>query len=170
MWFYSVAKWRLEHGESVVRVLFDVGNNRLLIRKKQSHMHLFGNTGLSQSIWCWFFFVVDCLTFLRSFLAQSAYPHCSWASLLVSLPLSAHSFASIWKLPFLNRRKGENGHRNFFMTKSLWKNVLPDRTHYRLHARRIRSSYRDLRCSCKSHSLKFLRANLHRHVGHLAPA
>ena len=32
---------------------------------------------------------------------QLSYPHCSWASLLRSLPaLSAHSFASNWQLPF----------------------------------------------------------------------
>ena len=44
-----------------------------------------------------------------------------------SLPvLSAHSFASNWQLPFLNQRKGENGRRNIFMTKSQRKNVSPD--------------------------------------------
>ena len=58
---------------------------------------------------------------------QLTQPHCSWTSLLGSLPvLSAHSFPSNWQLPFLNQRKGENGHRNFFMTKSQRKNVLPD--------------------------------------------
>ena len=37
-------------------------------------------------------------------------PHCSWASLLGSLPVpSAHSFASNWQLLFLNQRKRENG-------------------------------------------------------------
>ena len=36
---------------------------------------------------------------------QLTYPHCSWASLLCSLPVfSAHSFASNWQLPFLNQR------------------------------------------------------------------
>ena len=48
------------------------------------------------------------------------------ASLLGSLlVLSAHSFARNWQLLFLNQRKRENGRRNFFMTKSPWKNV-PD--------------------------------------------
>ena len=51
--------------------------------------------------------------------------NCSWASLLGILPvLSAHSLASNWQLLFLNRRKRENGHRNFFMTKSPRKKVL----------------------------------------------
>ena len=46
--------------------------------------------------------------------------HCSWASLLGSLPvLSAHSFASNWQLLFLR----ENGFRIIFMTKSPRKNV-----------------------------------------------
>ena len=59
---------------------------------------------------------------------QLAYPNCSWASLLGSLPvLSAHSFASNWQLLFLNQRKWENGRRNVFMTKSQRKNV-PCRT------------------------------------------
>ena len=50
------------------------------------------------------------------------WPHCSWASLLGSLPvLSAHS----WQLLFLNQRKRENGRRNVLMTKSPRKNV-PD--------------------------------------------
>ena len=57
---------------------------------------------------------------------QLTYPHCSWASLLGSLPvLSAHSFASNWRLTFLNQRKRESGRRNVFMTKSPRKNV-PD--------------------------------------------
>ena len=61
--------------------------------------------------------------FGRSQLSSS---HCSWASLLGSLPvLSAHSFASSWYLLFLNQWKRENGCRNFFMTKSPRKNV-PD--------------------------------------------
>ena len=56
---------------------------------------------------------------------QLTYPHCSWASLLGSLPvLSAHSFTSNWQLPFLNHRKGENDRRNYFMTK-LHKRTLP---------------------------------------------
>ena len=57
---------------------------------------------------------------------QLPLPHCSWASLLGSLPvLSAHSFASNWQLLFLNQRKRENGRQNVFMTKSPRKNV-PD--------------------------------------------
>ena len=55
---------------------------------------------------------------------QLANPHCSWASLLDSLPvLGAHSLASNWQLPFLNQRKGENGRTIFFITKSPQKNV-----------------------------------------------
>ena len=67
---------------------------------------------------CW------CFTALRHILGhfgrgQLTLPHCSWASLLGSLPvLSAHSFASNWQLPFLNQRKGENDRRIYFMTKS----------------------------------------------------
>ena len=51
---------------------------------------------------CW------CFTALRHFSGhfgrgQLTYPHCTWASLLGSLPvLSAHSFASNWQLPILN--------------------------------------------------------------------
>ena len=72
----------------------------------------------------WLYYCFTALR-LRSFRArQLAYPHCSWASLLGSLPvLSAHSFASNWQLPFLNQRKGENGRRIFFITKSPRKNV-----------------------------------------------
>ena len=62
-----------------------------------------------------------------------------------SLPvLSAHSFATNWQLPFLNQWKGENGHRNYFMTK-LTKVAGPeDRTCNRPHTRQtcIRSSNR----------------------------
>ena len=57
---------------------------------------------------------------------QLTYSHCSWASLLGSLPvLNTHSFASNWQLPFLNQRKGENGLRHYFMTK-LHERMLPD--------------------------------------------
>ena len=76
----------------------------------------------------WFDF---CFTALQHILGhfgrgQLTYPHCSWASLLGSLPvLSAHSFASNWQLLFLNQRKRENGRRNVYMTKSPRKNV-PD--------------------------------------------
>ena len=79
-------------------------------------------------VWFWFDF---CFTALQCILGhfgrgQLTYPHCSWASLLGSLPvLSAHSFASNWQLLFLNQRKRENGRRNVFMTKSPRKNV-PD--------------------------------------------
>ena len=79
-------------------------------------------------IWVWFNF---CFTALRHILGhfgrgQFTKPHCSWASLLGSLPvLYANSFASNWQLLFLNQRKRQNGHRNVFMTKSPWKNV-PD--------------------------------------------
>ena len=72
-----------------------------------------------------------CFTALQHILGhfgrgQLTYPHCSWASLLGSLPvLSAHSFASNLQLLFLNQRKRENGRRNVFMTKSPRKNV-PD--------------------------------------------
>ena len=48
---------------------------------------------------------------------QLTTPHCSWASLLGSLPvLSAHSFACTcnWQVPFLNQRI--MGRRNYFMT------------------------------------------------------
>ena len=62
---------------------------------------------------------------LRQFHGRLTYPHCSWTSLLGSLPvLSAHSFASNWQLPFLNQRKGENGCRNF-ITKH-YERLLPD--------------------------------------------
>ena len=63
----------------------------------------------------WFDF---CFTALQHILGhfergQLPNPHCSWASLLGSLPvLSAHSFASNWQLLFLNPRKRENGRRN----------------------------------------------------------
>ena len=69
---------------------------------------------------CW------CFTALRHILGHfgRGQPHCSWASLLGSLPvLSAHSFPSNWQLPFSSQREGENGHRNVFMTKSQRKNV-----------------------------------------------
>ena len=36
---------------------------------------------------------------------------------------SAHSFASNWQLSFLNQRKGDNGHRLIFMTKSQRQNM-----------------------------------------------
>ena len=69
----------------------------------------------------WFDF---CFTALQHILGhfwhgQLPQPHCSWVSLLGSLPVhSAHSFASNWQLLFLNQQKRENGRRNFFMTKS----------------------------------------------------
>ena len=87
--------------------------------------------GLSVGIWlllllCWCF--VALWHFSGHFEhGQLTYPHYSWASLLGSLPvLSAHSFASNWRLPFLNQRKGENGCRNYFMT-NLHGRMLPDK-------------------------------------------
>ena len=78
---------------------------------------------------------------------QLPYPHSSWANLLGSLPvLSAHSFASNWQLPFLNKGKRENGRRNFFHDQVSTKECAGrgDRTRGRLHAKRtcFRSSYR----------------------------
>ena len=88
-----------------------------------------GENGSPPFLGCfWFDF---CFTALQHILGhfgrgQLTYPHCSWASLLGSLPvLSAHSFASNWQLLLLNQRKRENGRRNVFMTKSPRKNV-PD--------------------------------------------
>ena len=80
---------------------------------------------------CWSVGCIDVFTALQHILCnfgrgQLTYPHCSWASLLGSLPvLSDHSFACNWQLPFLNQRKGVNGRRNVFMTKYQRKNVLP---------------------------------------------
>ena len=74
---------------------------------------------------CWCFMTLRHILghFRRS---QLTYPHCSSASLLDSLPvLTAHSFVSTWQLLFLNQRKGENGHRNYFMIK-LHERMLPD--------------------------------------------
>ena len=87
-------------------------------------------------------------THFRSFRARS---HCSWASLLGSLPaLSAHSFASKWQLPFLNQRERmvveifswPNLNERMFFAGS------EDRTRDRPHTRRtrIRSSYRARPC------------------------
>ena len=86
------------------------------IQEKKNHSGLVG----------WLYY---CFTALRHILGHFerghlAYPHCSWASLLGSLPVhSAHSFASNWQMPFLNQRKGDNERRNFFMTKFPLKNV-----------------------------------------------
>ena len=77
----------------------------------------FHETLLLLLLLCW------CFTALRYFSChfwrgQLACPHCSWTSLLGRWPVfSGHSFASNWKLPFLNQRKGENDRRNYFMTK-----------------------------------------------------
>ena len=91
---------------------------------------------LKQLLLCW------CFTAIWHFSGIfGCSPHCFWASLLGSLPvLSAHSLASNWQLPFLNQRKGENDHRNYFMTK----------LHERMHTRwtRIWPSY------CDRHMLK----------------
>ena len=93
----------------------------------------------------WFLFY-GASTHFRSFRAWSVnLPHCSWASLLGSLPvLSAHSFASNWQLLFLNQRKRENERRNLFMTKSPRKNVPDMGIELGAHAKRtgFRSSYR----------------------------
>ena len=87
---------------------------------------------------------VGCIIVLRPFdlghfeHGQLAYHHCSWASLLGSLPvLNAHSFASNWQLPFLNQRKGENGRRIFFHDQISTKECAgrEDRTRNRLLAR-----------------------------------
>ena len=89
---------------------------------------------------CW------CFTALRHFSGhfgwgQLTYQHWSWASLLCSLPiLRAHSFPSNWQLPFLNQRKGGNGHRNYFMwDQSPRKKVAghEDQTRDRPHTRRM---------------------------------
>ena len=57
---------------------------------------------------------------------QLASPHCSWTSLLGSLPvMSAHSFTSNWRLSLLNQRKGGTGCINYFMT-NLHEIMLPD--------------------------------------------
>ena len=78
---------------------------------------------------------------------QLPLPHCSWASLVGSLPVfSAHSFASYWQLLFLNQRKRENGRRIFFHDQISMKECAGrgERTRGRLHAKgtRFRSSYR----------------------------
>ena len=41
--------------------------------------------------------------------SQLTYPHCSYTCLAI-----AHSFASIWQFPYINRRQGENARRNNF--------------------------------------------------------
>ena len=75
--------------------------------------------------------LIFCFTVLQHILGhfgggQLPLPHCSWASLLDSVPvLSALSYASIWQLLFLIQRKRENGRRIFSMTKFPQKNV-PD--------------------------------------------
>ena len=96
-------------------------------------------------------------TLLRSFRAQSVnlstlFPGKSPRQ-FTSI-VSAHSFASNWQLPFLNQRKGDNGHRMFFMT-----NLLPrtcagreDGIRDQPHTRRrpVRPSYRARQKKCKS--------------------
>ena len=75
----------------------------------------------------WFDFCFTALQHILGHFGRGQLPlsHCSWASLLGSLPvLSAHSFASNWQSLFLNQRKRENGRRNVFMTMSPRKNVL----------------------------------------------
>ena len=89
------------------------------------HLMYQNNSSLLLLLLCW------CFTALRHFSghfrhSHLTYLHCSWASLLGSLPvLSAHLFANNWQLPFLNQRKGENRSRNYFMTK-LHERILSD--------------------------------------------
>ena len=94
-------------------------------------------------------FTCCCVGVLQPFgCDQLTYPHCSWPSLLGSLPvLSAHSFTIFyWQLPFLNQRKGENGRRNYFMTtlhERTWPISTKDCTRNHPHTRRtcIQLSY-----------------------------
>ena len=76
-------------------------------------------------VWFEFCFTALQLIFGHFERRQLPLPHCSWARLLGSLTvlLSAHSFTINWHLLFENRRKRENGCKNFFMTKSPLKNV-----------------------------------------------
>ena len=105
------------------RRLIDWRRNRFFERPTFRYNHLLYQDRVS--------FFGFCFTALQHILGhfgrgQLTWPHCSWASLLDSLPvLSAHSFASNWQLLFLNQRKRENGRRNVFMTKSPRKNM-PD--------------------------------------------
>ena len=73
---------------------------------------------------------------------QLTLPHCSWASLLGSLPvLSAHSFASNWQLPLLTQRKGEDGPINVnerMFCRTWGSNPRPSH----IRQTHIRSSYR----------------------------
>ena len=93
-----------------------------------------------------------CFTALQHILGhfgrgQLPSPHCSWASLLGSLPLlNAHSFVSNWQLLFLNQRK--NGRRNVFMTNSPRKNV-PD-VGIELGAAYMPSRHTSDRSSCRA--------------------
>ena len=58
-------------------------------------------------------------THFRSFWARSV----NLATLFQGKPPSAHSFASNWQLPFLNKRKGENGRSWSNLNERMW----PDR-------------------------------------------
>ena len=112
-----------------------------------SQCHIYRNNAKISivQLLCW------CFTALRHISGhfgrgQLSISPCSWARLLGSLQvLSAYSFANNWQLPFLNQGKGENGRRNYFMTK-LHERMLPDvknRPRDSPHTRwtRIRSSY-----------------------------
>ena len=61
--------------------------------------------------------------FFLSFMAQSTLKvMSSLYTILGRLPMRlTNTKCSNWQLPYLNQQKGENGHRNYFMTKSLWK-------------------------------------------------
>ena len=100
------------------------------IQQRQIHLHIhivfaWCSMNLLLLLLCWSFTALWHFSchFGRG---ELTYPHCSWASLLGSLPvLSAHSFTRNWQLPFLNQRKRENARRNYFMT-NLHERMLPD--------------------------------------------
>ena len=77
---------------------------------------------------------------------QLTYPHCSWTSLLSSLPvLRTHSFAIYWQMPFWISGRDRMA-VEIFHSQSPRKNVAgrEDRTHDRPYTRRARiwPSYR----------------------------
>ena len=91
---------------------------RITLWKGFKLTHLSFGQGMGKNVvLCW------CFMALRLFSGhfgrgQLIYPHCSWANLPGSLPvLSADSFTYNWQLPIFNQQKGENGGRNYFMTK-----------------------------------------------------
>ena len=103
----------------------DIGNNLAVIFGSWLIYFLFNLELLFSSLITLYSTVLSwlywCLTALQHFSDHFGhgwldYPHCSWASLLGSLPvLSAHSFFSNWQLPFLDQQE-ENSRRNYFMT------------------------------------------------------